>query len=95
MNPYNVIKGPVLSEKSNDCRENERAYTFRVRLDASKYDVKKAVEKLFEVNVRSVNTSIKRGKLKRRGYQVSLLPKEKKAIVRLVEGQKLDIFEDQ
>jgi len=95
MNPFSVIKKPLLSEKSNECRERDQAYTFAVQLTANKGDIKSAVEKMFDVKVRSVNTCITRGKLKRKGYNVSMTPKVKKAVVKLAEGQTLKIFEDQ
>jgi len=95
MHPYSVIIRPVLSEKSTLTREHEGKYTFLVRREASKEDVKKAVEKLFDVQVVGVNTMITRGKVRRRGMHASLSPKQKKAIVKLGEGQKLSIFEDQ
>ena len=62
MNPYSVIMRPALSEKSDVVRENEGKYTFEIRRDATKEDVKAAVEKLFSVNVVKVNTCITRGK---------------------------------
>lgn len=95
MNPYSVLIKPLLTEKSSFAREDKNKYTFLVRKDATKYDVKKAIEKLFEVSVKSVNTNITRGKLKRRGTNISLTPKKKKAIVVLAEGQTLKIFDDQ
>lgn len=95
MNPYSVIVRPILSEKSTLSRENEGKYVFLVRCQASKKDVKSAVEKLFDVKVSSVNTLITRGKSRRRGLHVSLSPKHKKAIITLGEGQKLSLFEDQ
>ena len=94
MNPYSVILRPVLSEKSDLCREKNNQYTFIVRREACKKDIIAAVESLFEVNVAAVNTSIVRGKLKRKGAHVNLRPKKKKAVVTLKSGQKLNIFED-
>lgn len=95
MNPYSVLIKPLLTEKSSLVRDNDGKYSFLVKTDASKFDIKKAVEVLFGVQVKSVNTNITRGKMKRRGMSVSLTPKKKKAIVQLAEGQKLKIFEDQ
>lgn len=93
MNPYSVIMRPALSEKSDVVRENEGKYTFEIRRDATKADVKSAVEKLFSVNVVKVNTCITRGKYRRRGAHVSLGSNKKKAVVTLKQGQKLDIFD--
>lgn len=94
MNPFNVLVRPVLSEKSNRAREIENKYAFQVHLEASKSDVKKAVEKQFDVKVVDVKTSITRGKVKRRGNNVSKLSNTKKAIVTLVAGSKINLFED-
>jgi len=93
MNPYSVIRKPALSEKSDLVRESEGKYTFEISRDATKADVKAAIEKLFEVEVSRVNTCITRGKYRRRGAHVSLGSKKKKAVVTLKQGQKLDIFE--
>mgnify|MGYP003683221779 CR=1 FL=1 len=95
MQPYSVIIKPVLSEKSNEIRENEGKYTFVIRRDATKDDVKSAVSKLWDVEVAKVQTLITRGKVKRRGANFSKPTKTKKAIVTLVEGAKLSLFEDQ
>lgn len=93
MNPYSVIVRPVLSEKSDATRERETKYTFEIKRDASKYDVKAAVEALFDVKVSRVNTCITRGKMRRKGMHVSMSSNKKKAVVTLQQGQKLDIFE--
>ena len=95
MNPFSVLVKPVLSEKSLNYREKEQKYTFLIQKQATKLDVKKAVEKVFEVEVQSVNTSIRRGKVKRRGMVVSLDSAQKKAVVTLKPGHKIKMFEDQ
>jgi large subunit ribosomal protein L23 len=94
MNPYNVLVRPLLSEKSNRLRENGNKYSFQVALKASKVDVKSAVEKMFEVNVVGVTTTVLRGKVKRRGNNEVKLPNTKKAVVTLAEGAKIALFED-
>lgn len=93
MNPYSVLVKPLLSEKSNDARERDNKYSFKVDLKATKGDVRKAVEKLFDVKVSSVQTLVTRGKIKRRGNQVGHLSNTKKAIVTLVEGAKIGLFD--
>ena len=93
MNPYSVLVKPLLSEKSNDARELDNKYSFKVDLKATKADVRKAVEKLFDVKVTSVQTLVTRGKIKRRGNQVGHLSNTKKAIVTLVEGAKIGLFD--
>jgi len=70
-------------------------YSFVVRLDASKKDVKTAVKKLYDVDAVSVRTVVSRGKIRRRGMFLSKPKLKKKAIVRLKEGQSIKIFEDQ
>jgi len=97
MHPFDVLVKPVLSEKSNDLRENQGKYVFQVRIEASKADVKKAVEKMFDgVKVGSITTCITRGKFKRRGQHVSNNPgKSKRAVVSLTkESKKIPLFED-
>jgi large subunit ribosomal protein L23 len=95
VNLYNVLVRPVLSEKSNDARENAGKYTFEVNLKSTKEDVQRAVEKIYNVKVAGVQTMITRGKVRRRGLHLSLDSKCKKAIVTLVAGSKLPLFEDQ
>lgn len=95
MNLYEVIKRPILSEKSTDVREGNRTYTFEVVLNATKADVKKAVEKVWDVKVEKVATLLRRGKVKRRGTSLSKPKNSKRAYVKLVEGSKLPLFEEQ
>lgn len=95
MHPFNVIVRPVLSEKSNDLRETGGKYVFIIRREASKQDVKKAVKAMWDVEVKSVRTLVQRGKIKRRGANLSKPVKTKKAFVTLAEGAKLPLFEDQ
>jgi large subunit ribosomal protein L23 len=94
VNPFNVLVRPLLSEKSNRARENENKYHFQVSPDASKADVKKAVEKLFNVKVTGVTTLVTRGKVKARGNRLYKKSNTKKAIVSLPEGAKIPLFED-
>ena len=95
MHPYEVLMRPLLSEKSTDIREAASQYTFQVRPDASKADIKSAIEKLFDVKVTKVQTSITRGKRRRRGNQLAKrVPKIKKAMVSLTGEGKISIFED-
>jgi len=95
MNPYLVLKQFQLSEKSNKLRDEESKYSIFVHPKATKVDVKKAVEKLFEVNVVAVNTILCKRKERRRGFNVGLERQKKKALVTLAKGQKLKMFEDQ
>ena len=93
MNPYDVLVKPLLSEKSNEARENLNKYSFRVASKATKVDVKKAVETLFGVKVTSVQTLLTRGKVKRRGNNSTKLSNTKKAVVTLAEGAKIGLFD--
>lgn len=95
MNPYSVLVRPIVSEKSNDSKDFNGCYHFYVARDASKDDVKAAIEKLWDVKVAKVNTLVQRGKLKRRGMHVALTDKRKKAMVTLAKGQTLPLFEEQ
>lgn len=79
-NPENIIKRPLISERSNDNIANGK-YTFEVDLKATKIDVKYAVEKLFNVKVKDVRTMIVLGKNKRVGVHQGKTSDWKKAIV--------------
>jgi len=87
---YDVILAPVVTEKATAASEKNKV-VFRVRTDATKTEIKNAVEKLFTVKVTRVNTLIRKGKNKmfkgRPGKQGTV----KKAIVTLAEGQTIDI----
>ena len=80
MLPEEIIIAPVVTEKSND-QLQEGKYTFKVNKKATKVEIAKAVEKLFEVKVLNVNTMNVRGKKKRVGYHVGKTSDWKKAIV--------------
>jgi len=90
---FSVILKPLVSEKSAQIKDVSGKYSFLVHLKATKADVKRAIEDLFGVNVVGVNTSITRGKVRRRGMFASLDPKKKKAIVQLASGQKIKALE--
>ena len=90
---YDVIIEPIITEKAEKVREQDK-YIFKVRLDASKITIKKAVEKIFKVNVTKVNVIRMKGKTMRRGFRNTFKsPDFKKAIVTLKKGQKIDFFE--
>ena len=93
--PYEIIIRPVITEKSNRLMEDHGKYTFEVALDASKSEIKRAVEELFGVKVRKVNTMIVKPKKKRvlgRFRQYGTTRKWKKAIVTLEPGQSIDLL---
>lgn len=91
---YDIIKRPLMTEKSTGIGEKQNAYVFEVSRDADKAEIKNAIEKLFDVKVRDINTMIMHGKLKRvGGRHVGRRSKWKKAIVTLKEGYKIQIIE--
>lgn len=92
-NPYDIIKIPLITEKSSILKERENKYAFLVDNRASKVEIKKAAEKMFKVKVLAVNTSYLRGKTKRVGKHSGKTPDIKKAILTLKEGDKIEIFE--
>ncbi|MEN9835872.1 MAG: ribosomal protein [Pseudomonadota bacterium] len=93
MNPYDVLVKPLLSEKSDKDREKNNKYSFKVATNATKHDVRKAVESLFNVKVTAVQTLVNRGKVKKRGNQVTKRNNTKKAVVTLAPGAKIGVFE--
>lgn len=93
MNPYNVIKKPLLTEKSTQLKELNNQYCFEVDLRATKDDIKGAVESLFKVKVEGVRTMQYFGKKKKVGRHTGLTNHWKKAVVTLKEGMKIELFE--
>lgn len=93
MKAVEVILKPILSEKSYADIANKR-YTFKVAKDANKVEIKKAVEELFGVKVKQVNTSNVNGKLKRQGKTQGYTSDYKKAFVTLTKDSKaIEFFE--
>jgi large subunit ribosomal protein L23 len=91
MNPYEIVKRPVVSEKTMYLQNKQNAFTFEVHPSANKTQIREAVEKLFKVKVTSVNTMSCLGKSKRMRTRLpGMTAGWKKAIVRLVEGQKIE-----
>lgn len=104
--PENVIKRPLLTEKSTRLRETgghddtfgegeeyAQKIAFEVAMSANKITIRRAVEKLFNVRVTDVHTQIMRGKEKRVGRSTGRRPSRKKAIVTLQPGQTIEFFE--
>lgn len=87
---YKVLLGPHISEKSSIAGEQSNSYTFKVIPDATKPEIKAAVEQLFDVKVLAVNTLNVKGKVKRTMRGASRKKNWKKAVVRLAEGQAID-----
>jgi len=93
--PYEIVKYPLLTEKSNYLREEKKRYIFRVDIKANKIEIKKAIEAIFpDVKVSSVNTITVHGKPKRVRYNRMRKTLEwKKAVVTLRPGDSIEIFE--
>jgi large subunit ribosomal protein L23 len=87
---YDVIRSPVVTEKSTNLSEHSQV-VFDVAIDATKPQIKQAVEALFEVKVKAVNTLVRKGKVKRFRNRIGVRNDVKKAVVTLVEGQTIDI----
>ena len=93
MNSYDIIKRPVLTEKSY-AGIPAKTYTFEVAKSANKVEIKKAVEEIFGVKVENVTTATVKGKLRRQGRTVGRTPDWKKATVRLTSNSKaIEFFE--
>ena len=90
--PHAIIQAPLITEKGSLLQENARQVIFRVRPDANKIEIKKAIEVLFKVKVAKVQTVRYLGKMRRVGRNTGRLPQWKKAYVTLQEGHKIDFF---
>ena len=87
---YDIIRSPVITEKSTLVSEQNQVI-FNVAKTATKPQIKAAVEKLFEVKVKAVNTLVRKGKVRRFRGRLGQLSDVKKAIVTLEEGQSIDV----
>jgi large subunit ribosomal protein L23 len=86
-----IIKAPIITEKSTAIASNEKSYVFKVDVKANKSQIKDAVEKIFNVKVESVNTVNVHPKKKRVGKYSGMTNKYKKAIVTLKDGNKIEL----
>lgn len=93
MHPYEVLKRPLVTEKTNIQGDMENRYSFEVDRRANKMQVKEAVEKAFKVQVVAVNIINVPEKQRRLGRQIGHRPAWKKAIVKLAPGQRIQLFE--
>ena len=89
---YSIIQKPIISEKATDDTANRNAYHFRVPIDANKVEIRQAIEKLFNVKVRSVNTARTHTKVRRRGHSVGHTPMFKRAMVSLLPGNTIELL---
>ena len=87
---YQIIRSPIITEKTTIISEHNQV-TFKVPLEVTKPEIKVAVEGLFEVKVKSVNTIVQKGKLKRFKGRLGKRSDFKKAIVTLVDGDSIDV----
>ena len=92
-NPRDIIFEPVVSEKSYDLVADNNTYTFIVDPRTNKTEIRQAIEAIFDVKVASVNTMIRNGKQKRTGYTIGRRKDTKRALVTLVDGDSIDVFE--
>lgn len=90
---YAIIRKPIITERSAYLKERGNKIIFQVDVNANKRDIKKAVEKVFNVHVMDVNTLNVKGKVKRFGKSFGKRPDWKKAIVTLKEGDKIELLE--
>jgi large subunit ribosomal protein L23 len=93
VDPHQVIIRPVISEKSYGLIETANQYTFQVDKRANKNQIKRAIESAFDVRVRKVNTSNVKSKPKRQGLTRGRTATWKKAVFRLVDGERIELFE--
>jgi len=87
-----VIRRPIITEKTTVIREDGRTLVFQVAMDANKIDIRRAVEQLLGSKVASVRTSLMHGKMKRQGRSMGRRSDWKKAYVKLREGETLPEF---
>ena len=90
---HEVIVVPVITEKSSAAYQARKEYAFRVHRDATKPEIKTAIETLFKVGVTAVRTHVMRAKVRAYGRHHGRRPAWKKAIVTLKEGDTIEIFE--
>jgi large subunit ribosomal protein L23 len=88
-----IIRRPIITEKSTRQKDESHQFVFEVHGDANKIEIQSAVEQLFKVKVQQVRTSNVLGKMKRLGRKYGKRPDWKKAIVTLKEGYRIDFFE--
>ncbi|MCK4729547.1 MAG: 50S ribosomal protein L23 [Desulfobacterales bacterium] len=93
MNPYEIVKRPLITEKSTIQKEANNQLTFEVDRKANRVEIRHAVEKIFSVRVVRVRTMQTKGKVKRVGRTLGKRRDWKKAIVTLAKGENIEFFE--
>lgn len=94
MTAYDIVKKPVITEKTEILRKEYNKYTFEVNTKANKIQIKKAVEQLFNVKVESVSTLNSKPVVKRHGMKLYKTQAKKKAIVKLAQGNTIPYFKE-
>lgn len=90
---YDIIKRPLITEKTSIQKEQHNQVSFEVDRRANRIEIKRAIEDIFKVRVADVQTMQIRGKIKRRGRIEGKRRSWKKAVVRLMPGERIDFFE--
>jgi large subunit ribosomal protein L23 len=90
-NYRDIIKAPIITEKTSDLAQNKNTITFSVDVKANKTEIKQAVEKIFNVKVESVNTINVKPRKKRVGKYTGMTSRVKKAIVKLKDGSSIEL----
>jgi large subunit ribosomal protein L23 len=93
MTPYDILKRPVITEKSTSQKEANNQLTFEVDRKANKVEIRQAVEQVFKAKVVGVRTIQMKGKVKRFGRTVGKRRNWKKAVVTLAPGERVEFFE--
>jgi large subunit ribosomal protein L23 len=93
MNAQQIVQKPLVTERSMQLRDDENKYAFRVHPRATKPEIRKAIEELFNVRVVGVTTANMLGKTKRMGRYAGRRASWKKAIVTVAAGQKIEIYD--
>jgi len=90
---YDLIKRPIITEKTNIQKEKHNQVTFEVDPRSNRIEIQRAVEKIFNVKVSDIRTMHVRGKIKRRGRILGKRRNWKKAVVTLMPGERIEFFE--
>lgn len=93
MIPYDLIRRPLITEKTNIQKESYNQITFEVDRNANRVAIKRAIQDIFNVKIASVKTIQVKGKIKQRGRIIGKRRDWKKAIVKLMPGERIDFFE--
>lgn len=94
MTSYDIVKKPVITEKTETLRREYNKYTFEVSSKANKIQIKKAIEELFNVKVETVSTLNSKPVTKRHGMKLYKTQAKKKAIVKLAQGNTITYFKE-